>query len=368
MRTRRELLQGLTGVGTILMLAGCGPKAEETTSGGTGPAAKGGPAKGTPGGKPTFVGLVLDKGGPDDKSFNAAANLGLTKAVAELGIDKKSKYLESKSPADYKQNLTAFASQGADLVVAVGFMMAEALKEVAPQFPGVKFAIIDADAPALPNCAALHFKEEQGCFLAGFLAGSVTKTKTLGFVGGMEIPLIKKFEAAYKAGAKTADPAVVVKATYTGDWDALDKGKSQADQLFANGADIIFHAAGKAGLGVIRAAEAKGAGFYAIGVDQDQDGEAPGRVLTSMVKRVDVAVFDTIKSVQDGKFAAGEHLYDLAKNGVGISELKYTKKDIPADVLAKLDKIKTLFSSSPPGILPPTTLEALTTFTPPKIE
>ena len=310
----------------------------------------------------------MDVGGPDDKSFNAAANMGLTKAVTDLKIDAKSKYLTSKSPADYKQNLTAFATQGASLVIAIGFAMADALKEVAPQFPGVKFVIVDADAPNLPNCAALHFKEEQGCFMAGYLAASMSKTKILGFVGGVEGPLIKKFEAGYKAGAKTADPTVQVKATYTGDWDSLDKGKGQAEQLFANGADIIFHAAGKAGLGVIRAAEAKGAGFYAIGVDRDQDDEAPGRVLTSMVKRVDVAVFDMIQSVQSGKFVAGEHLYDITKDGVALSEMKFTKKDIPAPILAKLDKIKAMLSANPPTIVPPSTLEALATFTPPKID
>ena len=366
MRTRRELLQGLGGVTIALIVSGCDPAPDKGKEGTTTPGKKA--TEGGNGGKPLFAGIVMDVGGPDDKSFNAAANLGLTRAIAELKIDSKSKYLQSKSPADYKQNLTSFATQGASVIIAVGFAMAESLKEVAPQFPGVKFVIVDADAPKIPNAASLRFKEEQGCFMAGYLAASMSKTKTIGFVGGVEIPLIKKFEAGYKAGAKTADPAVQVKVTYTGDWDALDKGKSQADQLFANGADIIFHAAGKAGLGVIRAAEAKGAGFYAIGVDQDQDAEAPGRVLTSMVKRVDLAVFDTIKAVQDGQFVAGERMYDITKGGVGLSEMKYTKKDVPVAVMAKLDKIKAMLGATPPTIVAPTTLAELDTFVVPKID
>jgi len=193
----------------------------------------------------------------------------------------------------------------------------------------------------------------------------MSRTKKIGFVGGEKIPLIEKFEAGYRAGAKTADPAVQVLSAYTGDWNDLEKGKSQAAQEFGNGADIVFHAAGKAGLGVIQAAAEKGKGFYAIGVDRDQDGEAPGRVLTSMVKKLDNAVFDTVKRLKEGQFTPGTHVYDLQADGVGLSEMKYTKQDVPQDVLARLDRLSKMIADG--QITPPTTLEQAAAFQPPKM-
>jgi basic membrane protein A len=353
----------MLGAWLIVALAGCSsPKSEPVST----PASPTTPSATTgekPDNKPIRAALVLDVGGPDDKSFNAAAVAGLDRAEKELGVEKR--YLESQSDADYQANLTTLANGGYDIVFAIGYKMHDALAAVAPQFPNVKFAIVDSDAPNLPNCAGLEFKEEQGSFLAGYLAASVTKTKIIGFVGGEQIPLIEKFEAGYKAGAKTADPNVRVVATYTGDWNDVNKGKQQAEQEFGNGADIIYHAAGKAGLGVIQAASEKGTGFYAIGVDQDQDGEAQGRVLTSMVKHTDNAVFDTIKRVKAGQFQPGTQLYDLKSDGVGLSEMKYTKQDIPADVLSRLDKITQLIKDG--QIVPPTTLKEEETFQPPKI-
>jgi basic membrane protein A len=317
----------------------------------------------TPAGKPLLVGVVLDTGGVDDRSFNAAANAGLEMAKKTPGVDGK--YVESNNPSDYTTNLTSFASQNYNLVFAVGFKMAGALKDVSPSFPNVKFAIIDAPAPDQPNCAGLQFREQEGSFLAGYLAASVTKSKKIGFVGGEQIPLIEKFEAGYKAGAKMADPTVVVTATYTGDWNDESKGRSQADQQFGSGADIIYHAAGKAGLGVIEAAKARGAGFYAIGVDQDQDAIAPGRVLTSMVKHIDTAMADTVARVKSGQFEKGTHVYGLKENGVGLSEMKYTRQDVPAAVLAKLDKVKQMIIDG--KLVPPTSLKELETFKPPAL-
>jgi basic membrane protein A len=320
----------------------------------------------TESGKRIKVAVVVDTGGKDDKSFNAAADLGLQRAIKELGIDGQT--IESKEAADYQTNLTNTASQGSDLVVAVGTNMESALEGVAKQFPNVKFAIVDGKAPeGATNCISLQFKEEQGTFLAGFVAASVSKTKKIGFVGGQQIPLIKKFEAGYRAGAKAAgfDPDKQVLSAYTGDWVDLTKGRSQAELEFNNGADIIFHAAGKSGLGVIEAAKAKGPGFYAIGVDQDQDGEAPGRVLTSMVKHVDTAVFDTIKRVKDGQFQAGTHIYDLKEGGVGLSEMKFTRQDVPAAVQDRLKQLSELVAGG--QVVPPTTLEEVAKFQPPKL-
>ncbi|HLK61312.1 MAG TPA: BMP family ABC transporter substrate-binding protein [Chthonomonadaceae bacterium] len=374
--TRRTLL-GLGAALAAVGLAGC-PGPPEENKGAETPGSSGAPA--TPGtnggaattdksGKKIKVALVFDLGGPDDKSFNASANNGLMKAKADLGLsDADVKTVESKNAADYKINMTNFATQNFDLIIAVGFNMANAMKEVAPQFPNVKFAIVDADAPeGAANCVGLKFQEEQGSFLAGFLAASMSKTKKIGFVGGMEGPLIGKFEAGYRAGAKTAgfDPDKQVSVTYTGTWDDLSKGKDQANQQFGNGADIIYQAAGKAGLGVIQAAQDKGKGFYAIGVDQDQDYIAPGRVLTSMVKHVDLAVADTIERVQKGTFVSGTKVYSLKDGAIGLSEMKYTKQDIPADVLAKLDKLTKMVADG--EVVPPTKPADVAAFTPPKL-
>ncbi len=309
---------------------------------------------------------MLDTGGVDDRSFNAAAVSGLMRAQKELGMgENDAKYVESHSPADFKPNLTGLASQNYSIVFAVGYMLEGAVKEVAPQFPNVKFAIIDAPAPDSPNAAGLQFREQEGSFLAGYLAGSISKTKKLGFVGGEKIPITERFEAGYRAGAKTADPAIQVIASYTGDWNDTGKGRSQAEQQFGAGADIIIQGAGKAGLGVIEAARAHGPGYYAIGTDQDQDGIAPGRVLTTMEKHTDVAVFDTIKRLKSGDFQAGTHVYGVKDGGISLSDFKYTKQDIPPTVLANLERLRQMISDG--KVVPPTTLKELESFQPPKL-
>ena len=354
--------RGAAGAGLFLaglLLAGCVGKTESM---GSPPA----PLKPTaPSVTALKVGMVLDVGGPDDKSFNAAAVAGLNRAKGEAGIDAGSKYLPTATAADYESNLTQLASAGFNPIFAVGYKLHDALGNAAKAFPQTKFVLIDAEAPALPNCASLSFKEEQGSFLAGYLAESVSKTKTLGFVGGENIPLIGKFLAGYTAGAKTADPNAKVLATYTGNWEDLTAGKNQADQQFASGADIIFQAAGKGGQGVLNAAQEKGAGYYAIGVDSNQDDIHPGRVLTSMVKRLDNAVFDAIKQTQAGQFQPGAHTFDLKAEGVGLTDFKYTKQDIPADVLKKLDALTQMVKDG--KVVPPATPEELKTFKPPLV-
>lgn len=367
--TRRAVC--LMGMLAVVGLTGCPSPPPPAGGGGGGATPKAG--DGTPpsntSGKRFRAALVLDVGGVDDKSFNAAAWAGLQKAQTDLGLSTDDvKYVETKSASDYTTNLRTFATQGYDVVIAVGFAMEDALKQVAGEFPAVKFAIVDGNAPAgAANCVSLKFKEEEGSFLAGYVAASVSKTKKIGFVGGMKIPLIEKFEAGYKAGAKTAgfDPDKQVLVTYTGDWNDVSKGKSNATQLFANGADIIFQAAGKAGLGVITAAKEKGKGFYAIGVDQDQDAVEPGSVLTSMVKHIETAVFDTTKKVKEGQFTAGQQLYDLKQGGIGLSEMKYTKQDVPPAVLENVKKLSTLISDG--KVVPPTTLSELSAFQAPKL-
>lgn len=287
-------------------------------------------------GKTISVGIVFDSGGLGDKSFNDSAWRGIQKAETELGI-KVSK-VESKEEKDYETNLAAMADDGNDLVIAVGLNQGKALEKVAPMYPDTKFAIVDGTVNA-PNVRMLKFKEEEGSYLVGFLAGKMTKTGKVGFVGGQELDLIKKFEYGFAAGVNAANPqATVLPAKYVGSWDNIDNAKIAADALFSSGADIVYHAAGRAGLGVIRAAKDKN--LYAIGVDSDQDGEAPGNVLTSMIKNVDAAVFSTIKDMVDGKFESGEKIYDIAQEGVGISELKYTRELVGPDVLAELMAVK----------------------------
>lgn len=316
-------------IGSLLAIAlvGCGDSGAKPSGNGD---AK--PDSGTA----ITVGIVFDKGGLGDKSFNDSAWRGVQRAETELGV--KVVKVESKADSDYESNLRTLSEQNCDLVIAVGLGMDQALKNVAPDFPEIKYAIVDGSAEG-DNIRALRFREEEGSFLVGYLAGLMTKSNKIGFIGGMEIPLIKKSEVGYFAGARTANPAIeALPSKYTGSWDEVDKGKAAAEVLFKGGADIVYAAAGRAGLGVIRAA--KDLGKFAIGVDSDQDGLEPGNVLTSMIKRVDEAVFSTIRDFRDGKFEKGERVYDLKENGVGISDLLHTKDLIGADKLAKVEAIK----------------------------
>jgi basic membrane protein A len=288
---------------------------------------------------------------------------GLQRAGNDMGMDVQ--FLESKEQADYATNLGQFAKQGYDLVFAVGFMMEDAVKQVAPQYPKTKFVIIDGNAPKAANTAALKFREEEGAFLAGALAAQVSKSGKLGFVGGMEVPIIKRFECGYKAGAMTAKPGTEVFAAYTGKWDDPAKGKELALSEIGRGADIVYHASGSCGLGVIDAAKTKGAGYYAIGSDADQDYIAQGRVLTSMMKRVDNAVYAICKSEKDGTFTPGDHIFGLKEGGVGLSPMKYTKKDIDPKALAEVEKLKKAIIDG--KLKPPATPEELKSFKTPKL-
>jgi len=355
---------GLFAALAIITLSGCGPKND---GGATGV----GNGKSSAGGTSLKVAMVTDTGGIDDQSFNAASWEGLKKAEADLGIKKK--YLESKEQADYKTNLSSLADQKNDLIFAVGFMMQDALKDIAsdPKYASNKFAIIDgempngADGKPLPNCIAIKFREQEGCFLAGYLAARMSKTGTIGFVGGMESPLIKKFEVGYYAGARTANPKIIVIAKYVGSWTDNSKGQLMANTMFDQHADIIFAAAGKSGLGVLDAANERGPGFYGIGVDKDQDGLHQGRILTSVMKGVDPAVYNTVKDLKEGKWAPGEHDFGIKEGGVHLSPMKYTKKDVPADVLTKLDEISKLISDG--KIKVPSTEDERQNFQPPKV-
>lgn len=330
------------------------------TGGGSAPAPKttGGEQTQNPDAKPVKVGIVFDTGGRGDASFNDSAWRGIEKATADFEVN--SEPIESRSEKDYANNLRLVADKGCNLVIAVGINMKTALDQVAPEYPDVKFALIDALCDQ-PNVRSILFKEEQGSFLVGYIAGEMTKTGKVGFVGGQELDLIKKFEVGYAAGVMAANPkATVLPGKYTGGWDNVSDAKVAANALYAAGADIVYHAAGRAGLGVIEAAKERQK--YAIGVDSDQDHLAEGYVLTSMIKKVDEAVYQTIMDVRNNTFAGGPVEYDLAKGGVGISELRFTRDKIGEDNLKKLSEVEARIKSG--DLVVPSTPGELETFKP----
>ena len=287
------------------------------------------------------VAVVYSTGGKGDKSFNDATFRGLQKAQKELGITFKE--YEPKDPATEAKNaLTQFAESGEfDLIIAVGYTMKDSLVAVAQTFPDQKFAIIDETVNGLPNVASILFKEQEGSFLVGALAGMMDKTGTIGFVGANESELINRFYAGYEQGAKYIKPGIKVLPVYIGGNNAFNdqaSAKAKTETLVQQGADIIYHAAGASGLGVFQAVKEKN--IYGIGVDSDQDGLYPGTILTSMLKYVDNATFDIIKAAVDGKFEAKLQTFGIKENGVGTTNFEFTKDKIGEENLKKLEQIK----------------------------
>jgi len=318
-----------------VLLPGCAPKKTGQTAA---------PAQTT-----LNVGLVFDVGGRGDKSFNDAAYAGLERAQQDLGIEFST--LETGEGADREAAMRQLAAGGSTLVFGVGFLFTDDILRLAQEFPAVKFACVDftvTEGQTLPpNLVALKFKEEEGSFLVGALAAQLSKTGKVGFIGGMEIPLIKKFEAGYRAGARAVKPGTAVLVKYAGTTGSAfkdpTKGKELALAEYHQGADIIFHASGSTGLGVFEAA--RELDKLAIGVDSDQTDEAPGHVLTSMVKRVDQAVFDCIKETVAGNWKSGVRVFGLADQGVGWVYDTRNQKMIAAPVKAMVDSLERLIVS-----------------------
>ena len=280
-----------------------------------------------PTGRGLDVGVVFDVGGRGDKSFNDGAYLGATRATRALGA--RVRYVEPGEGSDREAGLRLLAAEGMDLVVGVGFIFTDDLTQLAKEYPHTHFAGVDYaiatdkagnPVPPPPNLAALKFREEQGSFLAGALAALVGGSKKVGFVGGMDIPLIHKFEAGYRAGVLHVCGDCQVIAQYAGVTPEAfrnpGRGKELALSQYNNGVNVIFHASGSTGLGVFEAA--RQAGKLAIGVDADQYKEAPGYVLTSMMKGVDAAVYDAIRSVHDSTFRGGVRQFGLKEGGISI--------------------------------------------------
>jgi basic membrane protein A len=285
------------------------------------------------------VGLVLDRGGKDDKSFNSSAYEGATRAKAKLGILLK--YVEASDDNAFEPMLRAFALRDFDLIIGVGFAQKEAIQKVAAQFPNRHFALVDSQVET-PNVRSLMFQEHEGAYVIGAIAAMTSKTGKIGFVGGMDIPLIRRFVMGYEAGAKKINPQITVIANYVGvtseAWNNPPKGKELAMSQYEGGVDIIFAAAGASGLGVFDAAEDKKK--FAIGVDSNQDWTKPGLILTSMLKRVDEAIFSTIAEAKAGTFTGGVQWFGLANKGVDYSFDQYNAKILTEPVRKRADELK----------------------------
>lgn len=285
------------------------------------------------------VALVLDKGGRDDKSFNSAAYSGGVKARKDLNVFLK--YVETMDDAAVETTMRSFASRKFDLIIAIGFSMADATRKVAPKFPDVHFAIVDAEVK-LPNVKSMVFDEHQGSYLVGALAALASKTGKVGFIGGMEIPLIRRFQMGYEAGVKKINPKARVVNNYVGvtsdAWNNPAKAKEISLSQYNQGVDVIFAAAGASNYGLFDAAEERK--LLSIGVDSNQNWVKPGFVLTSMLKRVDVAVFDVIRDAQAGKFTGGTQSFGLANQGVDYAVDQYNEKLITPEMRKQVEALK----------------------------
>ncbi len=283
--------------------------------------------------------VVFDMGGKFDKSFNEAAYNGAEKFKKDTGIAYRE--FEVTNVSQREQALRNMARRGAGIVVAMGFAQAAAVEKVAKEYPDVKFTLIDMVVD-LPNVQSVVFKEHEGSFLVGMAAAMASKTGKVGFVGGMDIPLIRKFALGYVEGAKYVNGNVEVFQNMTGTtpaaWNDPTKGGELARSQFDRGADVVYAAAGGTGIGVYQAA--KDSGKLAIGVDSNQNYLHPGTMLTSMIKRVDVAVYDAFKSAKDGTWKGGIKVLGLAEEGVGYSIDEHNRSLISADMEAKLEKAR----------------------------
>jgi basic membrane protein A and related proteins len=333
--SRSILAIGLAGLALTAAACGDDDSSSDSAAGGSGSTA----STEAPAGKKIRVGLVTDIGGLNDRSFNALANKGLNDAKSQLGVEGR--VITSDSNSDYVPNLSTLAQQKYDLVIGVGFLMAEAVNTVAKKFPDTKFAVIDVSQASLKdkptNVEGLLFAEQQAGYLAGYLAGDYAKENnidTISSVGGQKIPPVDHYIAGYQAGAKAANPEIKTLNAYSQDFVDQAKCKEIALDQIERGSGVVFQVAGQCGLGALDAAKQESK--QGIGVDADQAylGE---HVLTSATKKVDVAVLDTVKSVQDDKFdAATDRLFELKNNGVGIGKISAAG----ASLESKLDPIK----------------------------
>lgn len=292
------------------------------------------------------VGLVLDKGGRKDQSFNEGTLNGAMRAKAEFNILVKD--VVAADDTSYEALLMRFARRKFDLVIAVGFVQKDAVTKAATRFPNTHFAIVDAVVEK-PNVRSLMFAEHEGSYLAGALAALTSETGKIGFIGGMDIPLIRRFLTGYRAGAEAVRPEVKVVSNFVGvtgtAWNNPPRARELALGQYGDKVDVIFVAAGASGSGVFDATEetrrsGRNPKAYAIGVDSNQNHAKPGMILTSMMKRVDVAAYDTIRNAVQGRFEGGVKTFSLKDDGVALAYDAYNEKLIPPAVRARIDELR----------------------------
>ena len=354
----KKLIALLLALVMCLSLVACGTSNDATTDdAAAGDAATGDAATGDDAVAETIkVGMVTDVGGVNDQSFNQTSWEGLQALAAEDPTFEVS-YLESKTDADYVSNIESFMDEDYDLIICVGYMLAEATRAAAEANPDQKFAIIDDNTCAdLPNVACLMFAQEQSSYLVGVVAGLATKSNTVGYVQGMVSDSMNQFGVGFISGVLSVNPDATVLQYNVNSFADAPGGSTAATNMITNGADVIFHAAGGTGNGVIEACAANG--VYAIGVDTDQSPLAPEYVLTSAMKRVDNAVQDISKAVKDGTYTAGTHLYDMTNGGVDIAP---TQDLLTEEMIAAVEEAKAGILDG--SIVVPTTAEEQPAFT-----
>lgn len=324
MKFKKIATIAMAGIMTASFLTGCGSNTESKADGAD----------------KITVAMVSDVAGINDQSYNQSAWEGLERAKKELGIEIK--YLESQQDSDYATNVETLADEEVDLIIGVGSKLSDTIKEAAKNYPDQKFAIIDETYDEIPsNVKSVLFESEQASYLVGLIAGKMSETKNVGFIGGLDIPVINTFKYGYMAGVKAADANCEIQAQYANSFNDQAKGKAITNQMISKGADVVFTAAGDVGTGSMEAI--KEANKYGIGVDRDQSDLAPQNILTSAIKRVDVGMYETVKELVEGKFQGGTSTtYGLEQNGIGIADT--TSNLVPQDVLdfvnEKIEELK----------------------------
>ncbi len=320
MKLKKLAALAMTAIMTTSLLVGCSSNNKEEE------------------GKMTIA-MITDVAGVNDQSFNQSAWEGLQKAEKELGVNVK--YLESHQDSDYASNIETLVDEGVDLILGVGMKLAPAIEEGAKLYPEQKFVLVDETLETpLDNVEGILFNSQEASYLVGLIAGKMTKTNNVGFIGGMELPVIDSFKYGFMAGAKAANPNIEVQAQYANSFTDQAKGKAIANQMYSKGADILFIAGGDVGTGAIEAAKENNK--FAIGVDRDQSDLAPNNVITSSIKRVDTGVFNVVKELVNGKFAGGTTVvYGLKDGGVGIADT--TSNLVPQEIIDYVNTQAELF-------------------------
>ena len=320
MKFKKLVSLSLTMIMSAGILVGCGSNGDDASNG-----------------EQIKVGMITDVGGVHDESFNQSSWEGLQAIQKELGEDKiEVKYLESTQDSDYKPNIEQFVEEEYDLIIGVGYKLADALKEASTNYPDQQFALIDEVYDEQPeNITSLSFESNESSYLAGLIAGKSTKTNKVAFIGGQQSPVIDKFEYGFKAGVLAANPDAEVLVQYSNSYSDQALGKSIANSMISKGADVIFPCAGACGTGSIEAA--KEAGKMVVGVDRDQYDLAPDNMLTSAMKNIDVAVANLVRDYVDGNYKSGEVINGtLANGGVGLAPT--TDKNVDAKILEYVEE------------------------------